>query len=112
MSFDERDFGLGSWSRRKFVQMGAATAISANMMNLAHAEEASSYRTMIDVPFDKRNPRIAMIGVGGRGTSLLGNLLAADGQVVAVCAIAKRVQSFILMGRMPSNPCWAKTISI
>jgi predicted dehydrogenase len=89
MSFDERDFGLGSWSRRKFVQMGAATAISANMMNLAHAEEASSYRTMIDVSFDKRNPRIAMIGVGGRGTSLLGNLLAADGQVVAVCDIVK-----------------------
>ena len=89
MNFYERDFGLGSWSRRKFVQMGAATAISANMMNLAHAEEASSYRTMIDVPFDKRNPRIAMIGVGGRGTSLLGDLLAADGQVVAVCDIVK-----------------------
>jgi predicted dehydrogenase len=71
------------------VQTGAATAIAANMMNLAHAKETSGYRTMIDVPFEKRNPRIAMIGVGGRGTSLLGNLLAADGQVVAVCDVVK-----------------------
>jgi predicted dehydrogenase len=89
MNFDEQDLGLGSWSRRKFVQLGAATAVSANMMNLAQAEEASGHRTMIDVPFEKRNPRVAMIGVGGRGTSLLGNLLAADAQVVAVCDIVK-----------------------
>jgi predicted dehydrogenase len=90
MSFEGRDFGFGSWSRRKFVQMGAATAISANIMaNLASAEEASGHRTMIDVPFEKRNPRIAMIGVGGRGTSLLRNLLAADGHIVAVCDVAK-----------------------
>ena len=30
---------------------------------------------------------MAMIGTGGRGTSLLGNLLAADAQVVALCDI-------------------------
>jgi hypothetical protein len=30
-----------------------------------------------------------MIGLGGRGTSLLGNLLAADAQVVALCDIVK-----------------------
>jgi hypothetical protein len=30
-----------------------------------------------------------MIGTGGRGTSLLGNLLAADGQVVALCDIVE-----------------------
>ena len=30
-----------------------------------------------------------MIGIGGRGTSLLGNLLAADAQVVALCDIVK-----------------------
>lgn len=89
MNFDERSFGLGSWTRRRFVQTGAATAIAANMIKLAHAKETSGHRTMIDVPFEKRNPRIAMIGVGGRGTSLLGNLLAADGQVVAVCDVVK-----------------------
>ncbi len=44
---------------------------------------------MIDVPFAKRNPRIALIGTGGRGTSLLGNLLAADAEIVAVCDLVE-----------------------
>jgi predicted dehydrogenase len=56
-------------------------------MNLAHAEQAPRGRSMMNVPFQKRDPRIAMIGLGGRGTSLLGNLLAADAQVVALCDI-------------------------
>jgi len=44
---------------------------------------------MISVPFEKRNPRIALIGTGGRGTSLLKNLVAADAQMVALCDIVK-----------------------
>lgn len=44
---------------------------------------------MADVPFQKRDPRIGIIGVGGRGTSLLGNLLAANAQIVAVCDVVK-----------------------
>jgi predicted dehydrogenase len=42
---------------------------------------------MAGKPFAKRNPRIAIIGTGGRGTSLLGNLLASGGQIVALCDI-------------------------
>src|ERR1700733_8630857 len=88
MSIDEQS--LGSWTRRRFVQMAAVGAVSAGVSPLAHAESAGEHDTMIDVPFEKRNPRIAMIGVGGRGTSLLGNVLAADGQVVAVCDIVSQ----------------------
>jgi predicted dehydrogenase len=80
---------VGSWTRRRFVQTAAAGAMSAGISPLAHAESVNEHGTMIDVPFQKRDPRIAMIGTGGRGTSLLGNLLAADGQVVAVCDIVK-----------------------
>ncbi len=79
--------GFGSWTRRRFMQMGAASAVSLSVRNLADAEDTSTHRTMIDVPFDKRNPRVAIIGTGGRGTSLLGNLLAADAQMVALCDI-------------------------
>ncbi|WP_263381816.1 Gfo/Idh/MocA family protein [Granulicella arctica] len=81
--------GSGAWSRRRFVQLSAATAMSASLSSVAHADEASSANTMIDVPFARRNPRVAFIGTGGRGTSLLGNLLAADGQVVALCDVVK-----------------------
>jgi predicted dehydrogenase len=42
---------------------------------------------MVDVPYEKREPRIAFIGVGGRGTSLLKNILAAEGKVVSICDI-------------------------
>ena len=78
-----------SWTRRKFMQVGAATAVSAGLAPSVHAEAAGAGRTMINVPFEKRNPAIAIIGVGGRGTSLLGNLLAADAQVVGVCDVVK-----------------------
>jgi len=88
LNFDEKITGLGSWSRRRFVQISAASALSASLGNLTHAETGGS-ATMIDVPFEKRNPKIAMIGTGGRGTNLLENLLAADAQVVALCDVVK-----------------------
>jgi hypothetical protein len=86
MNFDEQDLGLGSWTRRKFMQMGAASAVSLSAMKFADAETAARH-SMMDVAFAKREPRVAMIGLGGRGTSLLGNLLAADAQMVALCDI-------------------------
>jgi len=91
MNSDEQNPGLGSWSRRRFVQMGAASAVVLGAMNSAHAnaDEPTTSGTMIDVPFDKRNPRVAFIGTGGRGTNLLENLLAADGQVVALCDLVR-----------------------
>lgn len=67
MNSDEQNLGLGSWSRRRFVQMGAASAVVLGAMNSAHAnaDEPTTSGTMIDVPFDKRNPRVAFIGTGG-----------------------------------------------
>ncbi len=89
MGFDEYDLGLGSWTRRRFMQIGAAGAVSLSAPALAHAAETAVHRTMVDVPFEKRNPRIGVIGVGGRGTSLLRNLLAADAQVIAICDVVQ-----------------------
>ena len=79
-----------SWSRRRFVQMGTASALAAGINpSLEAAAEPTAKPTMIGVPFEKRNPRIAVIGVGGRGTSLLENLIAADAQIVAICDVVK-----------------------
>src|ERR1700721_3267647 len=91
MNSDEQNLGLGSWSRRRFVQMGAASAVVLGAMNSAHAyaDEATTSGTMINVPFDKRTPRTAFMGPGGPGTDLLENLLAADGQVVALCDLVR-----------------------
>jgi hypothetical protein len=50
-------------------------------------EEKSSKATMIDVPFQRVNPKIGIIRVGRRGTSLLKKLLAADAQVTAICEV-------------------------
>ncbi len=86
MNFDGQDLGLGSWTRRKFMQIGAASAVSLSTMKFADAENATR-QSMMDVAFAKREPRVAMIGLGGRGTSLLGNLLAADAQMVALCDV-------------------------
>jgi hypothetical protein len=87
---DEQIRKFGDWSRRDFVQLAAASAVGAGVTRYrARAEGLSVRGAMIDVPFEKRNPRIAMIGTGGRGTSLLGKLLAADAQVVAVCDIVQ-----------------------
>ncbi|WP_260703340.1 Gfo/Idh/MocA family protein [Edaphobacter flagellatus] len=82
--------GSNPWSRRRFVQLGAASALAAGINPALEAAAApTGNATMINVAFAKRNPRIAMIGVGGRGTSLLKNLLAADAQIVAVCDLVK-----------------------
>ncbi|MDE3150193.1 MAG: Gfo/Idh/MocA family oxidoreductase [Acidobacteriota bacterium] len=87
MSLDKQNFGFEPWTRRRFVQIGAAGAVGLSVTKLAHGQETTARPTMIDVPFEKREPRIAIIGVGGRGTALLRNLLAADAQVAAVCDI-------------------------
>lgn len=79
---------MEGWSRRRLLQVGAATAVGAGLSASVRAEAMPGAGSMVDVAYAKREPRIGMIGVGGRGTSLLGNLLAADAQVVAVCDVA------------------------
>ncbi len=83
-------------------------------MNLARAvprpaaPEATTHGTMVDVPFEKRNPRIAFIGVGHRGTSLLNNLLAAGAQIVALCDVdpeaADHAASLVVAAGQPKPP--------
>lgn len=87
MSLDELNPVAGLWTRRKLLQAGAAGAVILSAADLARAAETATRQTMIDVAFEKREPRVGVIGVGGRGTSLLGNLLAADAKVAAICDI-------------------------
>lgn len=90
MTMADQDGGSGSWTRRRFVQAGVAGAVVAKAAQHGLAQESpqpAEDGTMIDVPFQKREPRIGLIGTGGRGTSLLGNLLAANAQVIAVCDV-------------------------
>ena len=97
MDLNKLDLGLETWTRRRFMQMSAMTLSAAT---LADAENAPLHRTMIDVPFDKREPRVALIGTGGRGTSLLGNLLGADAHVVALCDIvSEKAEHAASLGR-------------
>ena len=95
--------------------MGAASAVTLSVMNLARANaqgaaapEATTHGTMVDVPFEKRNPRIAFIGVGHRGTSLLNNLLAAGAQIVALCDVnpeaADHAASLVVAAGQPKPP--------
>src|SRR3569833_2586536 len=88
MTTHNEDFG--SWSRRRFMQAGLATAAVAGAVQQGLAQESplpAERETMADVPFQKREPRIGLIGVGGRDTSHLGNLLAANAQFVANCDV-------------------------
>ena len=61
---------------------------------------------MMNVPFEAKEPRLGIIGVGGRGTSLLEDLLAANGQVRAICDVvpdkAKHAQQLIEKAGQPS----------
>ena len=93
----------GSVSRRSFLQAGAASAIGLGLSSLeatARTPEAHVQgKTMMDVPFEAKEPQLGIIGVGGRGTSLLEDLLAANAQVRAICDVvpekAKNAQQLI-----------------
>ena len=69
------------------MQLGAAGAMSLGAPRLTQAAETAVHRSMMNVPFEKREPRVAVIGTGGRGTSLLGDLLAVDAQIAALCDV-------------------------
>jgi hypothetical protein len=81
----------GPLSRRSFLQAGAASAIALGfspMNATAHAPATRvQAKTMMNVPFEAKEPRLGIIGVGGRGTSLLEDLLAANAQVRAICDV-------------------------
>lgn len=75
-------------SRRDFLGAGATAAVGASLLpGTATALEGAPAGRMIGVPFARRDVvQIGLIGVGGRGRSLLRDLLAIDGvQVTALC---------------------------
>jgi hypothetical protein len=71
---------MGQPSRRDFLRIGAATALGVGITKL-NAESLGGdgpephAASVIDMPFAAVNPRIGLIGTGGRGTNLLENLL-------------------------------------
>jgi hypothetical protein len=97
----------GSVSRRSFLQAGAASAIALGLPPWnaiaqtpeAHVQGKATGKTMMEVPFEVKEPQLGIIGVGGRGTSLLEDLLAANAQVRAICDVvpekAKHAQQLI-----------------
>ena len=89
----ENDKGPEDISRRNFMTrtaMGGAGLVIANEIfgsKVLAATPKSAGATMIGVPFEaKERVRLGIIGVGGRGTSLLGDLLAVENvEVKAIC---------------------------
>jgi predicted dehydrogenase len=87
------DSELKDISRRNFVKrtvMGSAgLLVAADILssNLGAQTPNSGHATMMGVPFEaKEHVRLGIIGVGGRGSSLLENLLAVENvQVKAIC---------------------------
>jgi Oxidoreductase family, NAD-binding Rossmann fold len=83
----------GNISRRDFVvrtAIGGAGVVIANDIVNSHifaATPKTATATMMSVPFEAHERvRLGIIGVGGRGTSLLRDLLAVDGvDVNALC---------------------------
>src|SRR5947209_6604612 len=96
-------------SRRQFLQVGAlATAAIAG----AKPAPQTKAETMIGVPFTATQPRMGLIGTGGRGTSLLDNFLAADIPVSALCDIvpekAQHAQSLVEKAGQKSPELYTK----
>jgi hypothetical protein len=81
-------------SRRSFLKRtaigGAGLVVATDILDpdlIAAGKPKSAISTMIGVPFDARERvRLGIIGVGGRGTSLLQDLLAVENvEVKAIC---------------------------
>ena len=72
-------------SRRHFLQAGGAAALTGVLAGSQTETGKASAQTVINMPFKEANPRMGMIGTGGRGTELLKNFLGADTEVRALC---------------------------
>jgi len=99
------------FSRRDILKTatGAAAALSLARLGSAQSPPAPPSGpggTMAGVPFDRRDKvRFALVGCGGRGTGLLGDLLGVPGlEVKAVCdvvpeKVAKAQAAVVKAGR-------------
>lgn len=96
---DELPVSLDDVSRRSFLKLGTMTAINASLPQRDAESSKPATASMIGVPFSPVNPKIGIIGTGGRGTNLLENLLGADAQILALCDIvpekAQHAQSLV-----------------
>jgi hypothetical protein len=97
-------------SRRDFLKLGAVSALAAGLPAVpAEATPQAAATTtsiMMGVPFEPSEARIGIIGTGGRGTSLLGNLLGADAKILALCDVvpekAQHAQSLVTQAGQPT----------
>ena len=80
---------IDDFSRRNFLRVGGLTAIGMGLTNLSAQEPKAKGASVIGMAFTSGEPRIGIIGTGGRGTSLLENLLAADIKVLALCDVVR-----------------------
>jgi len=98
---------LDALSRRDFLRIGSLTAMAVSIQPLEAQTAKPNAATMIGVPFAAGTSRVGIIGTGGRGTSLLENLLAADVKVLALCDVvrekAENAQSLVVKAGQ-SNP--------
>jgi hypothetical protein len=88
-------------SRRDFLRLGSITAVGVSISTLQAESPRTEAVSIIGMEFAPvKDPRIGIIGTGGRGTSLLENLLAADVKVIALCDVvrekAEHAQSLIM----------------
>ncbi len=111
-----------SLSRRQLLQVAAGAAAGAGVTGRAGAAPGdpeapprpSAGSSMIDVPFERHaRVRFALIGCGGRGRSLLRNLLRVDGvDVKAVCDLvpekAERAQGMVTKTGQPDPESYTK----
>jgi hypothetical protein len=108
---DERTDALDDLSRRDFLRLGSLTAVGLSVPALHAEAESKQDATVIDMPFSPMTPKIGIIGTGGRGTSLLQNLLAADVNVLALCDVvpekAEHAQSLVVKAGQKSPELYA-----
>jgi hypothetical protein len=109
---DELKDAPDGFSRRDFLRLGSLTAVGLSVPQLHAEAPKSTAASMIGVPFTAVNPKIGIIGTGGRGTSLLKNLLAADAQILALCDVvpehAERAQSLVVKSGQKSPELYTK----
>ncbi len=99
-------------SRREFIRIGSICAAGMSLSASAQEEKKTGQKTVTGMPFERKDPRIGIIGTGGRGTSLLRNLLGADAQIKAVCDVvpehAQNAQQLIEKAGQPSPVLYTK----
>jgi hypothetical protein len=91
---------LHDLSRRDFLRLGGVTAVGMSIPEVRAESVEPHAASVIGMAFAPVNPRIGIIGLGGRGTSLLSDLLAADAKILALCDVvrekAEHAQSLVV----------------